>query len=224
MPKRKMQRFAELETFGNVLQPKLNDIIISDYQYKGKWAAGFFKNSNPIILELACGKGEYTIGLAEKYPEINFIGIDIKGERIWKGSKASLEKKLANVAFLRSRIEYISQLFAMDEVSEIWITFPDPQPKKPNTKKRLTSPQFIKRYKEILKSDGVIHLKTDNAGLFDYTLETIEEGKHELLFKTHDLYGSGINDDILSIKTYYEQIFSEQGYKICYLNFRPNSI
>ena len=224
MPKRKMQRFAELETFGNVLQPKLNDIINSDYKYKGKWASDYFKNSHPVILELACGKGEYAIGLAEKYPEINFIGIDIKGERIWKGSKASIEKKLTNVAFLRSRIEYISQLFAKDEITEIWITFPDPQPKKPNTKKRLTSPQFIKCYKEILKPNGIIHLKTDNAGLFDYTLETIEEGKHELLFKTNDLYGSGINNDILSIKTYYEQIFSVKGYKICYLYFRLNRI
>jgi tRNA (guanine-N7-)-methyltransferase len=224
MPKRKMQRFAELETFGNVHQPKLNDIINSDYKYKGKWATDYFKNSNPVILELACGKGEYTIGLAEKHPEINFIGIDIKGERIWKGSKVSIEKNLTNVAFLRSRIEYISQLFAKDEISEIWITFPDPQPKKPNTKKRLTSHQFIIRYKGILKPDGIIHLKTDNAELFDYTLETIEEGKHELLFKTHDLYSSEINDDILSIQTYYEQIFSEQGYKICYLNFRLNRI
>jgi tRNA (guanine-N7-)-methyltransferase len=220
MPKRKMQRFAELETFGNVIQPKLSDFIGFDHIYKGKWAIDYFKNSHPIILELACGKGEYTVGLAEKYSEINFIGIDIKGERIWKGSKASIEKKLRNVAFIRSRIEYISQLFAKDEISEIWITFPDPQPKKPNIKKRLTSPQFIERYKKILKPEGIIHLKTDNAGLFDYTLEIIEKEKYELLYKTFDLAASGNPDDILSIKTYYEQMFAEQGFKICYLKFR----
>lgn len=221
MPKRKMQRFAELETLGNVLQPKLSDIINTDYKYKGKWAVDFFKNSNPIILELACGKAEYTIGLAEKHPEINFLGIDIKGERIWIGSKAAIEKKLTNVAFLRSRIEYISQLFAKDEITEIWITFPDPRSKKPDIKKRLTSPQFIERYKNILIKEGIIHLKTDNAGLFEYTLEIIAEEKHELLFKTHDLYASDPND-ILSIKTYYEQMFSGQGFKICYLKFRIN--
>jgi tRNA (guanine-N7-)-methyltransferase len=222
MPKRKMQRFAELETFGNVIQPKLLDLINFGHNHKGKWAIDFFKNSNPIILELACGKGEYTIGLAEKYPEINFIGIDIKGERIWKGSKASIEKKLRNVAFIRAKIEYISQLFAKDEITEIWIIFPDPQPKKPNIKKRLTSPPFIERYKAVLKHNGIIHLKTDNADLFNYTLQIIDDAKHELLLKTHDLYNSGDINDILLLKTYYEQMFLEQGFKICYLKFRIN--
>lgn len=222
MPKRKMQRFAELETFGNIIQPKLKDFINDNFKYKGKWAVDFFRNSNPVILELACGKGEYTTALAEKYPGINFIGIDIKGERIWKGCKTAIEKDLQNVAFLRIKIENIKHFFGRNEISELWITFPDPQPKKPNIKKRLTSPQFIECYKKILKPEGIIHLKTDNAGLFDYTLEIIEEAKHELLFKIYDLYNSGDIDDILSLKTYYEQMFSVQGYKICYLKFRLN--
>jgi tRNA (guanine-N7-)-methyltransferase len=223
MPKRKMQRFAELNTFENVIQPKSEDTIDGNHKFKGKWASEFFKNSHPVILELACGKGEYTIGLAEKFPEINFIGIDIKGERIWKGSSMAIEKGLKNVAFLRSRIEFINLFFDKDEISEIWITFPDPQPKKPNIKKRLTSPQFIERYKEILKPEGIIHLKTDNTGFFNYTLEMIEDGQHELLLKTHDLYTMENIDNILSIKTYYEQIFSKQGYNICYLRFRINT-
>jgi tRNA (guanine-N7-)-methyltransferase len=217
--KRKLARFAELETFSNVVQPKLEEIINDNYPLKGNWAAGYFKNQNPVILELGCGKGEYTIGLAEKYPQINFIGIDIKGDRLWRGGKTSIEKGLENVAFLRLPIENISFLFAENEVSEIWITFPDPQPNKPKTKKRLTSPAFLERYQKIIKPKGIIHLKTDNAGLFEYTVEVLKERNHSVLFITRDLHDSDITDDILSIRTYYENIYLKKEVPICYLNF-----
>jgi len=217
--KRKLERFAELVHFENVIQPKESEFIPVTFKYKGKWAADFFNNSNPLILELGCGKGEYTVGLAEKYPDINFIGIDIKGERIWKGSKIALDKGMKNVAFVRTKIEMINYFFDSDEVSEIWITFPDPQPNKPRIKKRLTSPEFLKRYSKLIRQDGIIHLKTDNAALFDYTLNVIKEGNHQLVFNTHDLYNSDTHDETLSIRTYYEEKFLEQKIPICYLKF-----
>jgi tRNA (guanine-N7-)-methyltransferase len=217
--KRKLARFAELETFSNVVQPKLDEIIHDNYPLKGKWSSEYFKNQNPLILELGCGKGEYTIGLAEKYPHINFIGIDIKGDRLWKGGKTSIEKGLKNVAFIRLPIENISFVFGENEVSEIWITFPDPQPNKPKTKKRLTSPAFLDRYTQIIKPKGIIHLKTDNAGLFEYTVEVLKERNHSVLFITRDLHSSKMNDDILSIRTYYETIYLKKEIPICYLNF-----
>lgn len=222
MTKRKLQKFAELETFENVFQPKNDDFIHDGFSLKGKWAADFFMNSNPIVLELGCGKAEYTIGLAEKYPEKNYIGIDIKGDRLWKGSKTALEKKLQNVAFVRTQIEYINFFFAPHEVSEIWISFPDPQPNKPKTKKRLTSPQFLERYKKILSSGGLIHLKTDNVPLFYYSLEVIKNEGHNLLFETRDLYKNHNIDETLNIKTFYEKIFLEEGLPICYLKFQLN--
>ena len=219
MTKRKLERFAELINFENVIQPKQEEYTSVAYKYKGKWTSDYFNNSNPVVLELGCGKGEYTVGLAEKYPDINFIGVDIKGERIWKGSKFALDNNMKNVAFLRTRIEMINFFFDRDEVSEIWITFPDPQPNKPRIKKRLTSQQFLNCYSKILRKEGVIHLKTDNRFLFDYTLEVIKEGDHNLIFKTHDLYGAGHDDHNLSIKTYYEQMFLDKKIPICYLKF-----
>ena len=222
MTKRKLERFAELNTFANVIQPKQLDFIDDDFKFKNKWAKDFFNNQNPIVLELGCGKGEYTIGLAEKYPDKNFIGVDIKGDRLWRGGKNSIEKGIKNVAFIRTQIEQILNFFGKDEVSEIWITFPDPQPNKPKIKKRLTSPSFLERYKNILIQNGLIHLKTDNIGFFNYTLEVINEAKHNLLFETNDLYSSSCTDDILSIKTYYEDKFTKKGFTICYLKFKIN--
>ena len=219
MSKRKLERFAELDTFKNVFQPVQSEFICDSFRLKGNWSKDFFKNQNPIILELGCGKGEYTVGLAEKFPEINFIGVDIKGDRIWRGSKTALDKSLRNVAFLRTQIENITFFFGKDEVSEIWITFPDPQPNKPKIKKRLTSPQFLECYKKILKPDGIIHLKTDNINLFDYTLEVINDGGHKLLFSTNDLYNSSVSGEALSIRTYYEQMFLNQNLPIRYLKF-----
>jgi tRNA (guanine-N7-)-methyltransferase len=218
--KRKLERFAELNELENIIQPKPDDFINDDFKYKNNWTEKIFGNKNPITLELGCGKGEYTVGLAEKYPERNFIGVDIKGERLWKGCKAAIEKKIKNVFFIRTQIEQIEKFFGRNEISEIWITFPDPQPNKPRIKKRLTSPQFLDRYKKFLIPEGLVHLKTDNTGFFDYTIEIIKEENHELVYSTFDLYNSDSPDDILSIKTYYEQKFTEKGCKICYLKFK----
>ncbi|MFI5163864.1 MAG: tRNA (guanosine(46)-N7)-methyltransferase TrmB [Bacteroidia bacterium] len=218
MPKNKLQRFAELRTFQNVHE-FLFDERENNFRLKGKWNSEYFKNENPIVLELGCGKGEYSIGLAEKYPDKNFIGIDIKGARIWRGSKNAQEKKLENVSFLRTQIEFIENCFAKDEVSELWITFPDPQPNK--EKKRLTHPVFLNRYKNIIKQNGIIHLKTDNIELHEFTLEVIRENKLTLLDSTADLYGN-IDDgreEVKSIQTYYEKKFLAQGKKITYLKF-----
>lgn len=220
MTKHKLQKFAELGTFENVFQPKNNDFVHDSFFLKGKWASEYFKNENPVVLELGCGKGEYTTGLAEKYPDKNFIGMDIKGERLWKGGKTALEKKLNNVAFIRTQIEQINSFFDSNEVSEIWITFPDPQPNKPKTKKRLTSPQFLERYKKIISPGGNIHIKTDNVPLFNYTLDVIKECNHPLLYKTYDLYTDVSDDDIYVVKTFYEKMFLEEGFPICYLKFQ----
>lgn len=219
MAKRKLQKFSELRAFPNVLQPREEEYLSDHYKFKGKWAANFFGNNNPVILELGCGKGEYSLCLARKNPDINFIGVDIKGERLWRGGKTAIDEKLNNIGFLRVRIETISSFFSPNEVSEIWITFPDPQPNKPKIKKRLTSPPFLTRYKSFLKTDGNIHLKTDNTGLFDYTLETIEEENHRLICKTHDLYNSSITGDVLLTQTHYENLYLAEGLPICYLKF-----
>lgn len=218
MAKNKLQRYAELATFDNVLQPALEEIE-GGFHLKGKWVKEYFKNDNPIVLELGCGKGEYTISLAEKYPDKNFIGIDIKGARIWKGSRTALENNMKNVAFIRMSIDKIGSFFGEDEVSEIWITFPDPQPGRSRIKKRLTSPGFLKMYENIMQEGGVIHLKTDNIAFFDYTQEMIRENNYKLIWVTHDLYGSGKANDILSIRTFYEQKFLDEGLSICYLRF-----
>lgn len=221
MPKNKLQRFAELRTFTNVHEFLFTERD-HDFKLKGKWHSEYFKNVNPIVLELGCGKGEYTIGLAEKYPNKNFIGIDIKGARIWRGSKTAQEKNLHNVAFLRTQIEYIEKCFEKDEVSEIWITFPDPQPNK--EKKRLSHLIFLNRYKNVLKPNGIVHLKTDSAELHEFTLEVLQENKLNKIYSSADLYSeSNFGDswaEATELKTHYEKLFTAKGKKITYLKFQ----
>ncbi len=213
MGKDKLKRFAEVDTFSNVLQ------LDAGKEFKGQWNTGYFKNNNPIVLELACGKGEYTVNLAVMFPEKNFIGIDYKGNRIWRGAKTALEDGVSNVAFLRIQIETILDYFAPGEVDEIWITFPDPQPQVSREKKRLTSPRFLDKYKQLLKPGGVIHLKTDNDGFHLYTSEKINETGLNLHIKTEDLYHSEYADEVLSIKTYYEKKYLKENKNINYLKF-----
>lgn len=220
MGKHKLARWAELGTFRNVIQPESGAPFGKDHPVKGKWKKEIFHNENPVILELGCGKGEYTIGLSERFPKNNYIGLDIKGARMWRGAKTADEKKLPNTAFLRTRIEFINSFFAEDEVDEIWITFPDPHPVKRNSNKRLTCPWFLNNYRSFLKDHGIIHLKTDNSDLYNYTKALIEKNRLEIITATSDLYGEDPDDDILSIRTYYESIFLKERLKIFYLAFR----
>ena len=213
MGKDKLRRFAEVNTFGNVIQ------LDAGKPFNGKWANDFFKNDNPVVLELACGKGEYTVNLGRLFPQKNFIGIDYKGNRIWRGAKTALEDGVNNVGFLRIQIETILDYFAEGEISEIWITFPDPQPQISREKKRLTSPRFIEKYRRILKPGGYINLKTDNDGLHAYTAEKIDELGLKLHIKTEDLYHSEHADEVLSIKTYYEKKYLQDNKNINYLKF-----
>lgn len=223
---KKIGRWNEMETFPNVIQPKFKEVFEREHQYKGKWQSEVFKNNHPIVLELGCGRGEYSVGLGKHFPEKNFIGLDIKGARIWKGAKQALDQKLNNIFFIRTHIDLINSFFAKNEVDEIWITFPDPQPQKSRARKRLTAPMFIERYKKLLKPNGIIHLKTDNEGFFRYTLEEIEQNNFELIEHTFNLYNENLENldtktqEILSIKTYYENLFSAKGHKIHYLRFR----
>jgi tRNA (guanine-N7-)-methyltransferase len=211
--KDKIRRFAEIDTFSNVLQ------MDAGKPYKGEWGKTFFKNNNPVVLELACGKGEYTVNLAVLFPNKNFIGVDYKGNRIWRGAKTALEDGVNNVAFLRIQIENLIDYFAPGEVDEIWITFPDPQPQLSREKKRLTSPRFTKMYKEILRPGAYINLKTDNDGFHAYTVEQIGEQKLNLHIRTEDLYHSEHADEVLSIKTYYEKKYLKDNKNINYLKF-----
>ncbi|MCD8740734.1 tRNA (guanosine(46)-N7)-methyltransferase TrmB [Mucilaginibacter roseus] len=213
MGKDKLRRFAEVATFSNVLQLDEGKVM------QGQWATAFFKNNNPVVLELACGKGEYTVNLATIFPEKNFIGVDYKGNRIWRGAKTAIEEGVANVGFLRIQIETILDYFAPGEVDEIWITFPDPQPQLSREKKRLTSPRFLEKYKQILKPGGFINLKTDNDDLHAYTAEKIEELGLKLHVRTEDLYKSDYADNVLSIKTYYERKYLQDNKNINYLKF-----
>ena len=219
MGKNKLARFAENETFANLFQLTYEQVTKEGFALKGKWNKEFFKNDNPIVLELGCGKGEYTVGLAKKYPNKNFIGIDIKGARLWRGCKTSNEDKMTNVAFVRTHIQMIESYFAENEVSEIWITFPDPQLKKPN--KRLTCERFLKLYKNILKQDGIVHLKTDSQELYEYTKdEVLIPTKREILYNTNDLYNSDFKEDVIEIQTFYEAMYLKIGKPITYLKFR----
>lgn len=210
MAKRKLKKFAEITKFENVLEfPE---------DVKGNWSS-VFRNKNPIILELGCGKGEYTLELARKYPKKNFIGVDIKGERIWRGAKTALEEKLGNVVFLRIGIEVITNYFDKQEVEEIWITFPDPYPKNRQRKKRLMSPVFLKNYKEVLKPKGLIHLKTDELKFFNYTIQVLKSEKYKISKEIRDLYKNEVEDPSLKIQTTYEKMHLEDGRKIYYLCF-----
>lgn len=209
-----------MQDFENVFQPAVG----GDFVLKGKWRSDYFKNDHPIVLELGCGKGEYSVGLAKHFPEKNFIGVDIKGARMFIGAKEALENNMLNVAFLRTKIDFIQDYFAENEVDEIWLTFSDPQPKKP--RKRLSSPLFINRYRQIMKPGGIVHMKTDSDILFEYTEEQIKENNYECLELTWDLYGSlpetidPQTRDIFHIKTHYEQLFTAKGSVIKYCKFR----
>jgi tRNA (guanine-N7-)-methyltransferase len=218
--KNKLARWAEMKSFSNVIEPPTEEAYGRDHPLKGEWKRIIFKNENPVVLELGCGKGEYTVGLASKFESNNYIGIDIKGARMWRGSKTAHESGIKNAAFLRTRIEFINSFFSDDEVEEIWITFPDPQPKRRNSAKRLTSPFFLNSYRSFLKDRGIVHLKTDNKGLYDYTCSVVKKNDLEVVCSYDDLYSGSIRNDIHSIRTHYENIFLKDGIKICYLAFR----
>ncbi len=218
MSKNKLAKFADMEEFPHVFQVPSRSLSENDqYELKGKWNEIVFKNNHPIVLELGCGKGEYTVGLAELYPEKNFIGIDIKGARMWTGAKLSQEKGLKNVAFLRTNIEMIYHFFAENEVSEIWLTFPDPQMKK--VTKRLTATNFMKMYQQFVIPGGKIHLKTDSNFMFTYTCAMVNLNQYPVVFSNENLYGSDLQDSILGIKTYYEQQWLSRGLTIKYIQF-----
>ena len=217
--KNKLKRFRENETFPNVIQPKRDDVLKGKFPYEGSWRKDFFKNKNPIVLELGCGKGEYTVHLAQRSPHINHIGIDIKGARFWRGAKTAIEEGYTNVCFIRMQVELIVQCFAEGEVDEIWITFPDPQIKYKRTKHRLTQPDLLKIYKTVLKSGGLIHLKTDSEFLFGYTLGVVSQ-MGVIKYAHHDIYNNSDAPNIATeIQTFYENQFLEKKKAISYMNF-----
>ncbi|WP_317899629.1 tRNA (guanosine(46)-N7)-methyltransferase TrmB [Aurantibacillus circumpalustris] len=219
----KLEKFAEFETFKNCFTLFFENLS-QGFNLKGKWRTDYFKNDHPIILELGCGKGEYTIGLAQNNLNKNYIGVDIKGNRIWTGAKQAIENKLNNVGFMRTRIDFIDYCFDENEVDEIWITFPDPQPQSTRKRARLTHPLFLNRYKKLLKKDGTVHLKTDSTSFYEYTLEVIEENKLPLIWHTNNLYKNCPADrqELIAIKTYYEKMFTEKGEDIKYVCFKLN--
>jgi len=222
--KNKLKRFIENKSFSNVIQPNREELISNQFNLKGNWNNLYFRNNNPIVVELGCGKGEYTVNLAKLNPSVNYIGIDIKGARFWRGAKTANEENLDNVVFLRTQIELINYVFGNDEVSEIWLTFPDPQIKYQRRKHRLTNPIFLEIYKNILKSDGIVHLKTDSEFLHGYTLGLLEGFSITPLMSNHNVY-SNLNapDEVLNIKTHYEKLFSELDKNISYLSFNFNN-
>ena len=223
--KNKLKRFKENETFANVVQPSREELSAATFSLKGNWGSSFFKNNQPIVLELGCGKGEYTVNLAKKYPDKNFIGVDIKGARFWRGAKTALDESLENVGFLRTQIELIDLCFSESEVDEIWITFPDPQIKYKRTKHRLTNATFLDKYRIILKPGGVIHLKTDSEFIHGYTLGLLHGMGEEIEYAHHDIYGSqGTPDEVTTIQTFYETGYLEEGKKISYIRFKLRSI
>jgi len=216
--KNKLSKFADMETYPHVFQVPAHTLREgTTFGMKGKWNEMFFKNNHPIVLELGCGKGEYTVGLGQLYPDKNFVGVDIKGARLWTGARESLEKGMKNVVFLRTNIEMIFHFFAENEVSEIWLTFPDPQMKKAT--KRLTATNFMKSYQQFIKPDGIIHLKTDSNFMFTYTCEMIKKNHYPIVFSSDNLYASELHDPILGIKTYYEQQWLDRGITIKYIQF-----
>ncbi|MFI3303888.1 MAG: tRNA (guanosine(46)-N7)-methyltransferase TrmB [Rikenellaceae bacterium] len=219
MGKDKLRKFAENLTFSCFVQPDFDDIFQKDHPLKGRWHRDFFGNTNPIVLELGCGKGEYTVALAERDPNRNYIGIDIKGARMWRGAKSATQREMKNVGFLRTRIEFINSFFAEGEIDEIWITFPDPQLKSRRAKKRLTAPTFLNYYAKMLSPEGLINLKTDSKHLFAYTAEVIRHFSLPVAVSNDDIYGSGYADEILSVKTAYETMFLQRGLPITYTQF-----
>ncbi|MBU2939059.1 tRNA (guanosine(46)-N7)-methyltransferase TrmB [Lacinutrix sp. C3R15] len=219
--KNKLKRFRENETFKNVFQPTREALVDAEYKLKGNWNTTFFKNNNPLVLELGCGKGEYSVALAKKYPNKNFIGIDIKGARFWRGAKTAIEENIPNVAFIRTQIELVEYVFAENEVDEIWITFPDPQIKYKRTKHRMTNSQFLKRYKTILKPEGIMNLKTDSEFMHGYTLGLLHGEGHEVLYANHNVYKQeGSPEEVTSIQTFYESQYLSQDKAITYIRFK----
>ena len=219
MGKDKLKRFAENKTFACFVEPEFEQMFRTEHPLKGNWHKDFFHNDNPIVLELGCGKGEYTVALAERNPDKNFIGVDIKGARMWRGAKTATERGMTNVGFLRARIEFITSLFAAGEIAELWITFPDPQLKTRRAKKRLTSPIFLEYYAKLLAEDGWINLKTDSQHLYNYTQAVISEFDLPCEVTNNDIYGSGYADEVLSVKTAYETVYLQRGLPITYTRF-----
>ena len=219
--KNKLKRFRENETFSNVIQPTREELVEGNFTLKGNWNKAFFKNNNPIVLELGCGKGEYSVGLAQAYPEKNFLGIDIKGARFWRGAKTALEESLDNVGFMRTQIELVEYAFAKAEISEIWITFPDPQIKYKRTKHRMTNTEFLQKYKNILVPDGTVNLKTDSEFMHGYTLGLLHGEGHEIIYAHHDVYGNPhAPKEVTSTQTFYESGYLEKGKPITYIKFK----
>lgn len=217
--KNKLKRFKENETFKNVIQPTREEVT-TNFSYKGKWHS-FFDNTNPIIVELGCGKGEYTIALARKNPNKNYIGIDIKGARFWRGAKTAIEENLPNVAFVRTQIELVDLIFAENEVSEIWITFPDPQIKFQRTKHRMTNTSFLKKYHTVLNENGIVNLKTDSEFMHGYTLGLLQGAGHEILYANHNVYNNaGAPKEVIETQTFYENQYLKVGKPITYLQFK----
>ncbi len=218
--KNKLKRFKDNETFSNVIQPTREEVLNDSLKLKGNWKQNFFKNDNPIVLELGCGKGEYSVNLAKLFPNKNFLGIDIKGARFWRGAKTALEEKIANVGFLRTQIELVDLLFEENEVDEIWITFPDPQIKYKRTKHRMTNPDFLDKYKKVLKPNGVVHLKTDSEYMHGYTLGLLQGLGLTIEYAHHDVYGTtNAPKEVTDIQTYYESQYLAIEKKITYLRF-----
>jgi tRNA (guanine-N7-)-methyltransferase len=224
MSKGKLAKFADMETYENVFQYPYSVVEHVPFEMQGHWHEQYFHNDNPIVLELGCGKGEYTVGLAKRYPNMNFIGVDIKGARMWTGATQAIKEGLKNVAFLRTNIEIIDRFFAPDEVTEIWLTFSDPQMKNP--RKRLTSTYFMNRYRRFLIDGGIIHLKTDSNFLFTYTTYMVEKNHLPLVLRTNDLYSENSENsenseysEAASIQTYYEQMWIDRGLNIKYMKF-----
>ena len=220
--KNKLKRFKENASFKNVIQPSREEIEDGSFSLRGNWHE-HFGNTNPIILELGCGKGEYTIGLAKRESNKNYIGIDIKGARLWRGAKTALEEDMANVAFIRTQIELIDQIFAPHEIAEIWITFPDPQIKFKRTKHRMTNEKFLNKYEQILVNNGLVHLKTDSEFMHGYTIGLLQGSKREILYANHDIYkNEGSPLEAMKIQTFYEKQYLEKDKPITYLKFRLN--
>lgn len=218
--KNKLKRFRENETFKNVIQPS-REQVVDGHEKRGRWEE-HFGNDHPIVLELGCGKGEYAVALSRKHKNKNFIGIDIKGARFWRGAKTALEVGLDNVLFIRTQIELVDSMFGEGEISEIWITFPDPQIKYKRTKHRMTNPEFLAKYKKILKPDGMVHLKTDSEFMHGYTIGLLQGMGKEILYAHHDIYSNKeAPEEVVNTQTFYEQQYLEKGKAITYLTFRP---